>query len=81
MAIVVVERQFSEPQVFEELQAVEDAHAWCLETNDVTFKRSYFSSDKKTMICIYEGPDAEAVRRSQDEAGLPYQRIFAAIVI
>jgi hypothetical protein len=81
MVIVVVEREFDEPKVFAEFQAVEDANAWCLETNQVTFQRSYFSLDRKRMLCIYEGPDAESVRRAQDQAGLPYTRIYQASVI
>ena len=81
MVTVVVEREFEVPQVFEELQAVEDANSWCLETHVVTFQRSYFALDGKRMVCVYQAPDAEAVRKAQDQAGLPYLRIYQATVL
>lgn len=79
MSLVVVERSFSEPQIFSELQAVENAHGWCLEMHGVTFDRSYFSLDRTRMICLYQAPDAEAVRRAQRQAGLPVDRAWAAL--
>ncbi len=75
---VVVERVFDEPQSFDALQAHEDANAWCLETNDVTFLKSYFSVDRLRMICLYSAPDAEAVRRAQTAAEMPFAHIYAA---
>jgi hypothetical protein len=76
MALIIVEREFAEPQVFETLQAIEDGKAWCLEMHAVTFLRSYFSIDRRRMACLYDAPDAEAVRQSQDQAGLPYTRVW-----
>jgi len=81
MALVIVERSFEEPQVFDDLQAAESAVAWCLEQNSVTFLRSYFAVDRKRMICLYEAPDAEAVRRTQKEGGLSYTRIYSVDTI
>jgi len=46
----------------------------------VTFIRSYFSKDRKRMICEYEAPDAEAVRRLQRTASMPFERIWTATV-
>jgi hypothetical protein len=78
MALIIVEREFETPQVFETLQAKEDAQAWCLEENGVEFARTYFSIDRTRMVCFYVAPDAEAVRRTQRTAELSYTRIFAA---
>jgi len=78
MPLVVVDRVFDEPQVFDELQAKEEAFGWCLEENDVAFVRTFFAVDRRRMICIYEAPDAEAVRRTQVKAGLPFERAWAA---
>ncbi len=72
MTLVLVERSFSEPAVFEELAEREKGKAWCLEAHDVTFVRSYFSADKKRMFCLYRAPDAEAVRKAQTDAGMPF---------
>jgi hypothetical protein len=78
MVRVIVERRFDEPQMFDELQAKEESFAWCLEQHKVRFIRSYFSKDRKRMICEYEAPDAEAVRRVQRTAFLPFERIWTA---
>ena len=80
MCRVIVERRFAEQPDFDELQAQEDAVAWCLEQRRVKFIRSYFSKDRLRMICEYEAPDAEAVRFVQQTSGLPYERIWTARV-
>lgn len=78
MATVLVERSFPKPVTFEEIQALEDTAAWCLELHDVTFKFSYFSLDKTRMVCVYDAPDAEAVRKSQETGKLPFDRVWSA---
>jgi hypothetical protein len=78
MSVVVVERSFDEPVAFESLQAAEDSKAACLEAYGVRFKRSYFSRDRRRMICLYEAPDAESVRFLQEKAGLPFDRVWTA---
>jgi hypothetical protein len=80
MSRVIVERKFDEPEAFDELQAQEDRFAWCLEQRRVKFIRSYFSKDRRRMICEYEAPDAEAVREVQRTASMPFERIWAAEV-
>jgi hypothetical protein len=78
MALVVVERSFEEPQVFDDLQAAEHEKSWCLEQNGVEFVRSYFSLDRKRMACVYNAPSADVVRRVQDTTGLPYDTVWTA---
>lgn len=80
MARVMVERKFEDSASFDELQAQEDGFAWCAEQHQVRFIRSYFSKDRKRMICEYEAPDAEAVRRLQRTASMPFDRIWTAHV-
>jgi len=80
MALIIVERAFDEPQRFEELQAIEERHAWCLEQYGVVFQRSYLSADGLRMVCLYEGPDAESVRQVNRQAGLPFERVWATTV-
>ncbi|MEM8606411.1 MAG: DUF4242 domain-containing protein [Myxococcota bacterium] len=80
MSRIIVERSLADAPDFETVQAMEDAVAWCLEEHRVEFIRSYFSSDKKTMICEYEAPDAESVRIVQRTGKLPFERIWAAQV-
>jgi hypothetical protein len=78
MNLVVVERDFPEPEEIDGLQAREDAVAWCLEERDVTFLRTYFSLDRRRMVCIYRAPDAESVRYTQRRAGLPVSAVWSA---
>jgi len=80
MSRVIVERKFEDPETYDELQAQEDRFAWCLEQHRVTFIRSYFSKDRRRMICEYEAPDAEAVREVQRTASMPFERIWTAEV-
>ena len=80
METVVVERTFAEPVDYETIQAVEDEHAWCLEKYRITYVQTFFSSDRKRMICVYEAPDAEAVRAANRVAGMPFERIYTASV-
>lgn len=78
MELVIVERVFDEPVEIEALAATEEQFSWCREQYRVTYLRSYFSKDKKRMLCLYEAPDAESVRELQRTAGMPVERIWAA---
>jgi len=74
---VLVSRRFETPAEFAEIQALEEAGAGCLETHRVRFIRTYFSKDRKRMLCLYQAPDAESVRIAQREAGMPVERVRA----
>jgi hypothetical protein len=76
-ANVVVTRQWDRPVTLEEIQAIEDAGAWCLDSHRVRFVRTYFATDHRRMACLYQAPDAEAVRLAQSQAGLPVERVWA----
>ena len=77
MPLILVEREFDEPVNFACLQHREDEFAWCLEAHDVSFLRAYVSRDRRGSVCMYEAPDAEAVRRTQQQASLPMTRVWA----
>jgi hypothetical protein len=47
----------------------------------VRFLRSYFSRDRRRMICLYEAPDAEAVRLAQEKAGVPFETAWTSRVV
>jgi hypothetical protein len=76
-ANVVVERSFDEPVTIDEIQAIEDEGAHCLEARDVQFVRTIFSRDRKRMVCLYRAPDAEAVREAQRMAGMPVESVWS----
>jgi hypothetical protein len=76
-ANVAVERRWDEPVELEDIQAIEDAGARCLETWNVRFARTFFSRNRTRMICLYAAPDAEAVRMAQRQAVMPVERVWA----
>ena len=76
-ANVVVERRFTEPVDLPSLQAKEDAFAWCFESHNVQFVRTFIANDRKRMVCMYRAPDAEAVRNTQRQAQMPMERVWA----
>jgi hypothetical protein len=77
MEIVVVERSFEEPVDLETLVAKEAGAGWCLEMYGVEFLKSYVATDARRMICLYQAPDAEAVRTAQSTAGMPFDRVWS----
>jgi len=78
---VIVERQFVQPTQLQQIQDIEDAGAWCLESRGVKFVRTFFSVDRKRMICLYQAPDADSVRQAQRQAGVPCDAVWAFDVI
>ncbi len=78
MAHVIVERTFDPPLTVQELQAVEQRMAPCLDLYGVQWVRSYWSSDRRRMICEYEAADAESVRAVQREAQAKFDRVWTA---
>lgn len=74
---VIVERSFQDPVTLPQLQSAHDAALECLRTHRVRFARIFFSLDGRRMLCLYEAPDAEAVRIAQRQAALPLDTVWA----
>jgi hypothetical protein len=74
---VAVARRWPEPVELADIQAIEEAGAWCLEAHDVQFVRTFFAADRRRMLCLYRAPDAESVRLSQAKAGMPVEHVWA----
>jgi Protein of unknown function (DUF4242) len=81
MSHVVVERSFPTPQSDADLSVVEDRLAPCSEMYGVIWKRSVVSLDRRHMICEYDAPDAETVRKVQREAGAAFDHIWSGEVV
>jgi hypothetical protein len=79
--LAVVERTFPQPVTFAEIESQEEHNIACLNLHRVRFVRSYFSFDRLNMICLYQAPDAEAVRTSNRQVGLPFERVWSAQVV
>ena len=80
MELVVVERVLDRPHSFAELESKERSAASCFNLQQVRPLRRYFSKDRKRLICLYEAPDAEAVRSANRKAGLPFESVWSADV-
>ncbi len=78
-ANMLVRRRFAQPVSVEQIQALEDAGAGCLEAHRVKFIRTYFSTDGKRVICLYRAPDAESVRQAQRQANMPVEDAWAFV--
>jgi hypothetical protein len=74
---VLVERCFAQPVTFEEIASAARAGAGCFQMHRVKYARTFFSLDRKRMLCLYEAPDTESVRIAQREAALPHDTIWA----
>jgi hypothetical protein len=81
MEHVIVERVFTEPVTDADLLAMAERASGCYESLRVRRIRSYMSLDRKRMVCEYEAPDAESVRRASDTARIPYVHVWTAHVI
>lgn len=81
MTHIIVERTFNTPLTQEELSAVEARMAPCLDLYNVRWIRSYWSADRRRMICEYDAADVASVRNVQREAEAKFDRAWAADVL
>lgn len=81
MVRIVVERSFSTPQSDEDMKVVADRERPCLAVYSVQWRRSLISADRLRMVCEYEAPDAETVRKIQREAAAEFDRIWVGHVV
>src|ERR1700749_4762995 len=81
MPLVVLERESAEPQDLAEVKARQARVRWCFETQRVRFLRTYVSKDTRYAACMYDAPDAEAVRVTQRTADVPVTRAWTAHVL
>lgn len=81
MPRIVVERTFDHPPSDEDLTAAGMREKPCLDVYRVAWRRSLMSTDRLRMVCEYEAPDAESVRKVQREAGNGFDRVWVGEVI
>lgn len=69
MAKFLIERSFAE-----ELEATKDGVDEIVRINDeegIKWLFSFLSADKKKTYCLYEAPNADAIRRAAKRADIP----------
>jgi hypothetical protein len=63
MQRVVVEKQFEQPITYDQYaRIVRDEGKWCFEQYRVAYHATYLSADGRRTVCIFDAPDAEALR-------------------
>jgi len=77
--LVLVERHFDRPVLFEDIEALEAAGWNCFKSRGVRYLKSFFSRDGRRMMCLYEAPDAESVRNAESQAKVPYIRAWSCM--
>jgi hypothetical protein len=75
---MIVETVYDPPATEEELDAKASKLEPCLEGRGVRWVRSYMSVDRKRRVCVFEAPDADAVRASYRSAGVKFERVWPA---
>jgi hypothetical protein len=81
MPHIIVERSFEPPLTEDELRDVDGRIANCLDLYNVRYIRSFWSADRRRMICEYEAADTASVRNLQREAGAKFDRAWAADIL
>jgi len=81
MSHIIVERTFTPPLTDQEMNALMERMAPCLEIYNVRWLRSWISQDRQRGICEYEAADAESVRNVQREAKATFDQVWTAGVV
>jgi hypothetical protein len=76
--LVVVERTFPEPLDAAEHAAGAARMEGCMRLHDVEYLRAHLSLDRRRLVCIFRGPDAESVRIANRQAEAPFDRAWNA---
>jgi hypothetical protein len=78
MPHMIVETVYDPPMTEEQFDAKASKLMPCLEGHGVRWLRSYMSLDRRRRVCVFEAPDADAVRSSYRSAGVSFERVWPA---
>jgi hypothetical protein len=82
MATIILEHHLEGRQFdAERFNAAQRDNVPCLALHGVRHVVSYVAPDGCKMICVFEAPDAEAVRRNARQLGYRYDNVWAATVV
>lgn len=82
MATIILEQRFDgRPFDVERFNAAQQRNASCLRVHGVQHTVSYVTRDGLRMICVFDAPDAEAVRQAARQLGLHYDGVWPATVV
>jgi len=77
MATIILEHRFGDRPSIDAQRRNEP----CLDIHGVRHVVSYVTPDARRMICVFEAPDAEAVRQTARQLGYGYDNIWTATVV
>lgn len=77
---VIVEKTLDTPASGASVEEQVERTAWCRNLYGVRLVQSHLSVDGLRMICLYEAPDAEAVRNVYGKAELAFDRVYTATI-
>lgn len=78
---VMVERIFANPVDYADVKIADDVGASSHDLRAAHHLRSYFSSNRRQMVSVYEAPDVEAVITANRQAGLTFERTWSAELV
>jgi hypothetical protein len=78
MALIICERTYQTPLSLDRFRAAVRTHNPCFDVRGVRWLGSVLANDGLKVVCRYEASDAESVRQANREAGLAFERIWAA---
>lgn len=78
-AVVIVQRELSEPMGVSDVQALRARVASCHDAHRARLRTSYLQPGGRRMLCCFEAPDAESVRTAQRQSGVPMLRAWSAV--
>ena len=78
MALVIVETVFDPPITQDEFDALAARTYTCLAERHATWVTSYMAVDRRRRVCVFDAPDAEAVRQAYRLSGVKFDRVWAA---
>ena len=81
MVRVLVEKIFDPPISEDKWNHDIEIGIPCHKAHNVLWIRSMMSRDRSRVICEFEAPDAETVRRSFRKVGLPFARIWTVDIL
>lgn len=82
MATIILEHRL-EGRSFDidRFDAAQRRNAPCLAIHGVRHVVSYVTPDSQRMVCVFEAPDAEAVRQTARQLGYGYDSVWCATVV
>ena len=79
MEVVVVEQCFQQPIDPGRVRKGLQDNAWCRKLHGVRHIESLIATDGLSMLCVFEAPDAEAVRIVARKMGYRFERAYGVV--